>query len=219
MEHRPFMCYNCDKVFVISGKEKLLQWHGHPFCSEKCVIDFAKKEREKQLMSNSYIMLNGEKVELTDTQVEELKAALKEPEKPKSPFDKVKSQEIFYSCCALEVEPYKNVEAIGSLSEALYNKVNYFNDEAFAQQVFLHQLLYRKLLKFAYEKDCVDKANWDGLTKHYFISYRTELDSYDATYCFDIKLPTVYFSSICGANQAIEEVLKPFIKEHPEFKW
>lgn len=213
------MCDNCDKIFIRGDNKNLLRWHGHLFCSEECVVEFAKKGREKQFMSNNYIMLNGEKVELTDVQVKDLTAALQKSQKQKTPFDKVTPGEKFFSCGLWDVETYFNDSVARALVANVYEEANYFNDKDFARQVFLHQLLYRKLLKFAYENDCMDKSNWDGLTKHYFIAYRTELDAYDAAYCFDVKLPTVYFSSMRAANQAIEEVIKPFIEKYPKFRW
>ena len=49
--------------------------------------------------------------------------------------------------------------------EAYYNGINYFNGKQFAKQVALHQLLYRKLLKFAYDNECEDTAEWDEKTR------------------------------------------------------
>lgn len=52
----------------------------------------------------------------------------------------------------------------------MYRNCNYFNDKEFAQQVALHQLLYRKLLKFAYDNGCEDEA-WNGTNDHWLIVY------------------------------------------------
>lgn len=41
------------------------------------------------------------------------------------------------------------------VDEDMYNNTNYFNDEDFTNQVMLHQKLYRKLLKYAYDNDTV----------------------------------------------------------------
>lgn len=102
--------------------------------------------------------------------------------------------------------------------EKTYDAVNYFIDEQFAQQVALHQLLYRKLLKFAYENDCEDRE-WGTTHEHWRIYYATDNDTFDIDTNDAFKYQGVYFSTREGAERAIEEVIKPFIKEHPEFVW
>ena len=102
-------------------------------------------------MSDNYAVINGERVELTDEQVKALGI------KRKNPFKRVNEDEKYYF-----------IESSGDVSSFLYAKdctdrmlfdaVNYFNDEAFANQVALHQSLYRKLLKFAYDNGCEDTA-------------------------------------------------------------
>lgn len=48
------------------------------------------------------------------------------------------------------------VEAFHEMDDKYYSNVNYFQNKSIARQVALHQLLYRKLLKFTYDEDCVD---------------------------------------------------------------
>ena len=95
---------------------------------------------------------------------------------------------------------------------------NYFNDKNFANQVALHQLLYHKLLKFAYENNCED-VEWNGRNCHWRVYYSPD----DLKYCIagfvSHKFDSVWFSSEEGAKRAIKEVVEPFIKEHPEFVW
>lgn len=106
-----------------------------------------------------------------------------------------------------------------SLDKIPYNNTNYFNDKDFAEQVKLHQLLYRKLLKFAYDNGFEDKAEWDGCKKHWHI-FKNYLDNnYDVFDFTVVKFDGVCFSSKEGAVRAIKEVVKPFMKEHPDFVW
>ena len=99
------------------------------------------------------------------------------------------------------------------------SELNYFNDEQFAKQVALHQLLYRKLLKFAYDNECTDKE-WDGTNVHVYIIYNSTKKDYDIRWTRDEKEPgTVYFKSTTWATAALNEVVMPFIKEHPDFVW
>ena len=163
-------------------------------------------------MSDNYAVINGKRVELTDEQVKALGI------KRKNPFERVNEDEKYYF-----------IESSGDVSSFLYAKdctdrmlfdaVNYFNDEAFANQVALHQSLYRKLLKFAYDNECEDTAEWDGENKHWRIIYNEVNDEFVALYKLASKEFTVYFSTKEGAERAAEEVVRPFMKEHPDFVW
>lgn len=91
--------------------------------------------------------------------------------------------------------------------------------EVFAHQVALHQLLYRKLLKFAYENEYNDDADWNVRNIHWGIYYDYEKHMFDSD-CHGLrKFDGVWFSSKDGADYAIKEVVEPFVKEHPEFVW
>lgn len=96
---------------------------------------------------------------------------------------------------------------------------NYFNDEDFAKQVALHQLLYRKLLKFAYDNRFEDAAEWNASNQHWHILYCKYDDDFSVLSMKAIKDLSVYFSTKEGASRAITEVIRPFMKEHPEFVW
>lgn len=167
-------------------------------------------------MNENYIVINGKKIELTE---EQLKQFVIEPKKKrKNPFERVAKGNVYY-----KITGYGNVDDFreddDSTDQALYDGVNYFNDDSVAQQVALHQLLYRKLLKFSYDNGCEDTAKWDCENRHWCIRY----DHCDKVFCvtwFDtFHYSGVYFSTMESAERAIEEVLKPFMKKHPEFVW
>lgn len=214
-----FICENCGKIFQKNDNEDMWQWRGYPLCSKECGDEFVKKQREEQLMSNNYIMLNGEKVELTDEQIKGLTEALQKPRKQKIPFDKVKPDEIFYSCGQQGVEPYHNSKVIKPLADKLYENTNYFNDKDFACQVSLHQLLYRKLLKFAYENDCGNDTEWNYNIPHYHIAFDHVNKHFAIDNHYAEQFADVYFNSYDVARQAIDKVIKPFMTKYPEFKW
>lgn len=165
-------------------------------------------------MNDNYAVINGKRIELTDEQVKVLGI-----ETRKNPFERLAKYSGYYRVTdANQVDDY--VETFDSTDNRLYDVANYFNDKQFAQQVALHQLLYRKLLKFAYDNECEDTAEWDCHNRHYHIIYRFDSKDFD----FDgndvfKRQGTVYFFSEEGALQAISEVVKPFMKEHPEFIW
>ena len=164
-------------------------------------------------MSDNYIVINGKRVELTDEQVKALGI-----ETRKNPFERVEQFSKYYRIADYSaVDDY--VENNDSTDQHLYASINYFNDKEFAQQVALHQLLYRKLLKFAYDNECEDTAEWNGTNMHWFIRWSCDTGNFIIfnEYCY--KGQEVYFSSDEAAKRAGREVVEPFMKEHPEFVW
>lgn len=159
-------------------------------------------------MNDNYAVINGKKIELTDEQIKALGIETRKPL-----FDKVDDGGPYYF-----INCYGGIEADSREDDALFDNVNYFNDKAFAEQVALHQLLNRKLLKFAYENDCEDRE-WGTEHEHWRIYYDTDSDTFGVDVNEMWKQQGVYFSTSRGAKRAIEEVIKPFIKEHPEFVW
>ena len=167
-------------------------------------------------MSDNYAVINGKRVELTDEQVKVLGVEVEK--KRRNPFERVDNDnEYYYIKNSGEVSNYCEVR--DSVDNELYDNINYFNDEQFAEQVALHQLLYRKLLKFAYDNGCEDDQAWNKVNCHYYIGYNINEDRFYADVTSAFKHNDVWFSSRDSANHAIEEVIKPFMKEHPNFVW
>ena len=161
----------------------------------------------------NYIVIGGKKAELTE---EQLKALGIEP-KRKNPFDRAEKGGLYWYVNDW-LKPHSLTEVGGSSDQSLFEAFNYFNDEDFANQVILHELLNRRLLKYAYDNEAED-GEWDGDRKHYFI-YRQVVDRYfDVSNAVNIKRQEVYFSKREIAKQAIEDVVKPFMAKHPEFVW
>lgn len=180
-------------------------------------------------MSDNYAVINGKRIELTDEQVKTLGVETKT-----NPFNRMGLGSYCYYINSDET-PWTFTEDNGMAVNHMYRNCNYFNDKEFAQQVALHQLLYRKLLKFSYDNGCEDDQEWNGMLKpdstcdktaewskrkqHYSVRYSYE-DSTFVVFCqYDDKGQGVYFSSEEAAKRAIEEVVEPFMKEHPDFVW
>ena len=164
-------------------------------------------------MSNNYAVINGKRVELTDEQVKALGIEIS-----KNPFERVADGDPYYyittDCYIHSVhENYAQRDY-----DAYYN-VNYFNDKNFAYQVAIHQLLYRKLLKFAYDNRFEDTAEWDGEIEHWCIYCENSHKKFDTTVHTCMNYSGVYFSSEKAAERAIKEVVEPFMKDHPDFVW
>ena len=167
-------------------------------------------------MKEIKLTIDGKEVQLTDEQLRMLGI---DPEKKKNnPFERVGNSDRFFA-----IDNMNGIQTCTEMSyardEAYYNWINYFNDKKFAKQVVLHQLLYRKLLKFAHDNECEDTAEWNEINAHWCIYMDTRSNRWDVTYYVSMKFDDVYFSSEKGAKCAIEEVVEPFMKEHPEFVW
>ena len=164
-------------------------------------------------MNENYIVINGKRLELTKEQLKTLGIEVR-----KNPFERVGKYEDY--CCIKETgEIYTYYDDGGSFDNILYAESNYFNDKSFAEQIALHQLLYRKLLKFAYDNGFEDTEEWNGGNEHWAIRYNSYRNEFRLYYQDGYKAHEVYFSSEEGAERAIKEVVKPFMKEHPEFVW
>lgn len=163
------------------------------------------------------LIIDGKEVQLTDEQLKTL--GIEKEEKRKNPFERLVKYSGYYRVTdANQVDDY--VETFDSTDNRLYDVANYFNDEAFAEQVALHQLLYRKLLKFAYDNGFEDTAEWKRYGKHWFIYYDWDIKEVNIGLAnVEQHFSTVYFSTIQAAYQAIKEVVEPFVKEHPNFVW
>ena len=167
-------------------------------------------------MNENYIVINGKKIELTDEQLKAL--GIQVETKRRSPFKRVEQYNNYYRVTDTNcVDDY--VENFDATDNRQYDVANYFNDKEFAKQVALHQLLYRKLLKFAYDNGCEDTAEWDGSNAHWAIRYSGKQYGFSAYSQERYKARDVYFSSEKSAERAIYEVVVPFMKEHPEFVW
>jgi hypothetical protein len=167
-------------------------------------------------MSDNYAVINGKRVELTDEQVKAISAEIVEMKI--NPFNRMGLGSYYY------VPHYDGTartftEDNGMTDTFMHLNSNYINDFAFAKQIALHQLLYRKLLKFAYDNECEDNQAWDCENRHYHVYYSHAYKIFTVELNYEGKHPGVYFPSPEAAKRAIKEVIEPFMKEHPDFVW
>lgn len=166
-------------------------------------------------MSENYIVINGKKAELTEKQLKAI--GIEVETKRKNPFERVSEGERYFYTTSNGVDGA--TEEHDAFDDDFFENADYFNDDRFAKQVALHQLLYRKLLKFAYDNECEDTAEWDEGDMHWAIRYVEKRGTFTACLENKYKAQEVYFSSADSARSAIKEVVEPFVKEHPEFVW
>lgn len=161
---------------------------------------------------NNYAVINGKRVELTDEQVKALGI------ERTNPFKRVEPGDVYY-----KISEYGEIDDLTEAGDYtdhyLYEGLNYFNDDSVALQVALHQLLYRKLLKFAYDNGLEDDKPWDCDNRHYNIYYSHAYKKFTTELNYEGKHQGVYFPSVEAATRAINEVIEPFMKEHPGFVW
>jgi hypothetical protein len=220
------VCECCGNIFMIG--DRVWKYRGDKLCSEECArkAEFLgkqgkwknttdEKDESNAKMKEIKLTIDGEVIKLTD---EQLKMLGVESNKRINPFETVVKFEDYYSV-EKNNEIYAYMDTGSSVDNQLYTAVNYFNDKDFAKQVALHQLLYRKLLKYAYDNEFEDEE-WNGNNMHAYIIYNSTKKNYDVRWTRDEKEPcTVYFKTPTRATAALNEVVMPFVKEHPEFVW
>lgn len=157
----------------------------------------------------NYICINGKKAELTEEQLKALGIELSQ----KSPFERVEYEEKYYFI-------YGNgavndcLETRASFDKEAFNCANYCTDKAIMEQRALHETLYRLLWRYSMEHKAKDKTTPFG------IYYNREYNEWNVIYTHeDIwYLGAPRFDNKTIAIQAIEEIVKPFMEAHPEFK-
>lgn len=163
----------------------------------------------------NYICIEGKCAELTPEQLELLGIKVKE----KSPFERVERHDTFY-CIGSCGEVNSLLELNDKTDETLYSTANYCTDKSLMEQRALHETLNRLLWRYSMEHDG-DKIDWsDGSKDKYEITYYHHENKFEGWgYRSMQSICTPYFYTKEIAQNAIKEVIKPFMKEHPEFKW
>ena len=166
---------------------------------------------------DNYIVINGKKAELTE---EQLKALGIEVEKKRSnPFN---SNFDIHEC-------YHYIDTVNGVLHTCFddsevdgdfiNNANSFMDKDFANQVYLHELLNRKLLKYSWDNEAeADTIMFEDKPK-YYIAQNIVSHTFTVLTQYQTKCADIYFSKEQVAQEAIKDVIEPFIEEHPEFVW
>ena len=163
----------------------------------------------------NYIMLNGKKVPLTEEQVAALLGG-KETEREKvDQFERKMLRRYFY--IANNGEVFNDNDNMGITDGERYNAGNYCRDKEMMNQRAMHETLNRLLWRYAEQHG--GDAEWDGENLHYSITINGGGEP-DLEWFVSIRtFGTVYFKDVETADKAIEDVVKPFLAEHPDFVW
>ena len=161
----------------------------------------------------NYICINGNKTELTEEQLKQLGIEI-----PKvSPFDRVKMQESYYMITA-SGEVHQSYELHDGYDKELHKAANYCTNYNMMQQRALHETLNRLLWRYSMEHDG-NKINLDNSAVFKYGVKRTLCIGW-TTFSTNAKLFGVpLFATEKIAKDAIEDIIKPFMAQHPEFKF
>lgn len=165
-------------------------------------------------MNENYIMLNGKRVDLTDEQIEKLGLKI--------------------DCFHRSEEPYYFINHYGEVDEGgdnspigltgasrKHHKVaNYCTDKDLLQQRAYHETLSRLLWRFSMQNDG-DKIDWDDCYQNkYHICYDYAYEKFRILAYQTMNLGEVtWFLSERTVQRAIDEIVLPFMEEHPDFVW
>ena len=161
----------------------------------------------------NYIVLNGKKIPLTDEQIKLIQSDLPE----KSPFDRVKEGETYYTIYS-DYSLNRIPETETQLDDARFNAGNYCTDKDIMKQHALHMLLNNLLWRYSmtHGGDKIELGMFS--TQKYYIAYDASYKEFYTDWNNDVKnVGVIYFDSEETAKAAIEEIVKPFIEEHPNF--
>lgn len=164
----------------------------------------------------NYIVINGKKAELTEEQLEKL-GIKTEKNKYEELFKRKNSGRYYFinndGCTVYDTDD------MWYLEDRRFNIGNYCTDEEVMKQRALHETLNRLLWRASVVADELDNK-WNMNNAHYYIFYDHDSDSLkiDCDDTWQIQ-GTCFFPTLESAEEAIENIVKPFMKEHPDFKW
>lgn len=163
-------------------------------------------------MTDNYIVIDGKEYVLTERQTATIKESLALARN--NPFERVGPGRLYYMP-SMDGNVTQLCDNESTSDDNIYAACNAFNDKAFAERVALSQLLYRCLLKFAYDNKLEDAAPLCGPDAHdrYFVMFVRTGPTVGCMAASEIPC-TVYFSTKDGAQRAIDEVVRPFLKAH-----
>ena len=155
---------------------------------------------------DNYICINGNKTELTEEQLKQLGIEI-----PKAnPFNKKERQKYYFIDWEGTVD-YNYDDS--DYDVRAYSIANYCTDESLMEQRALHETLNRLLWRYSMEHD------GDKVKEECHGVIRCRKGVYEAYTSFGHSLGEAKFYDIITAQNAIKEIVEPFMKEHPEFKW
>lgn len=191
---------NADGMFYYMEECPEWTWGDSDIVEKVSEVNMTKKELKS-------------KVEELEKELAKFKKEL--DEKDKSPYAKRTLLKCYYyvdgACNACVA-----VDDNHSADDRRYKNANYFSDESFAKKVAAEQTLTNLLRKYTYEHGWSDDL-WDNGNNKYKIFYHHKNCMFDVDTNSQFEtVGAIYFIHETTAQNAIQEVVIPFVKEHPE---
>lgn len=168
-------------------------------------------------MSN-YLMLNDRRIELSAELAEMLAQTVKKEMKKVDPFARTAECNPYYyiSCYGDVVATTEDFEPIDSDNYAV---ANYCTDEELMEQRALRETLNRLLWRYSEQHG--GDSEWGSTDCPHYYVYFNEVAGEWGVSCDITKRMSggVYFKEGWVAKKAIEEIVYPFLRSHPELKW
>ena len=166
-------------------------------------------------MTENYIVINGKRAELTAEQLKQL-GIWREIEYS-NPFKKAETGEYYYYItCKGEVKnfyKYNQCSTILVREGRLHNVANYCTNYSLMEQRALHETLYRLLWRYSMTHE------GDKISLNHCWGIQHSKGVYEAHETYGHAVGRCAFYSKETAQNAIEEIIKPFMAANPNFKW
>lgn len=165
------------------------------------------------------LILDGVEYCLSDSLVAKLKEeiAINDAVRKRcNPFERF-DNEVYYFLdeCG---ESLQRIDVRDGVDDKVYAIANYCRDEKMMKQRALHETLNRLLWRYS-ETHGGDNS-WETTDNHHHFICRCVKSGFAVMYSIDTKAHgVVYFKDDHTAWAAIEDVVYPFLAEHPEFVW
>ena len=173
----------------------------------------------ERILEDKKIKMMGVEIELTKEQVKEFEKMIK----PKNPYERVGVNEEYYSLELRRGESYivNHTYYNDVCSKEYYANCNHISNKNFAEQVAMDLNLQQMLRKFTYENGWNDEFWEDENVSKVTIFFDTRNKSWG--YLGDRTgkqgLFGVYFKDFEVAKRAMEEIVEPFCKENPNYRF
>lgn len=167
-------------------------------------------------MARGFLEIDCKRIELTNEQVEQL---LKEKEEvKKNPFDRVEYANNYHYITSDGFVATTEEDNL-KFDNMTYNVANYCTDIKLMEQRALHEILDRLLWRFSMENDG-DKIDWnDEHQIKWYVLFNHKTNYFYVNDICNSHINAIYFHTKKIALRAIEKIIEPFMKEHPEFVW
>ncbi len=162
------------------------------------------------------LILDGVEYDLSDELIEKIRAEVIAQDKTKNSFERNINGRYYFIDAAGGVVDF--IDTNYGADNAFYSAGNYCRDKEMMEQRALHETLNRLLWRYSIVHD--GKIENYGSNTLFQIDYNTSAHTFVIAWTNTrITEGVVYFKTEKTAKKAIEEVIKPFLENHPEFDY